>query len=82
MRLTGCFGVLFAVILGGSNVMRDRSLFVKTIDTTNVWGTGRGMTPGRWLMDLSTLHIPAIRDLAGCTLFATLPPPFSPSWAG
>ncbi|PUU74779.1 hypothetical protein B9Z19DRAFT_998399 [Tuber borchii] len=29
------------------------SLFVKTIDTTNVWGTGRGMTPGRWLMDLS-----------------------------
>jgi len=52
-----------------------RSLFVKTIDTTNVWGTGRGMTPGRWLMDLSTLHIPAIRDLAGCTLFVTLPPP-------
>lgn len=26
---------------------------MKTIDTTNVWGTGRGMTPGRWLMELS-----------------------------
>ena len=48
---------------------------MKTIDTTNVWGTGRGMTPGRWLMDLSTLHIPAIGDLAGCALFAALPPP-------
>ena len=56
---------------------------MKTIDTTNVWGTGRGMTPGRWLMDLSTLHIPAIGDLAGCALFAALPPPpFSSSWAG
>ncbi|KAI5841972.1 hypothetical protein DFP73DRAFT_555233 [Morchella snyderi] len=29
------------------------SLFVKTIDTTNVWGSGRGVTPGRWLMELS-----------------------------
>jgi hypothetical protein len=32
-----------------------RSLFVKTIDTTNnTWGGNRnGMTPSRWLMELS-----------------------------